>query len=381
MKFSTRAIHVGYDHHQHNRAVMPPIYQSSVFVHDSVGETLPFSYARTGTPTRDALETCLASLEGGRFGMAFSSGMAAIDAVLRATIAPGDEVIAVADLYGGAWRLLTKVLEPAGVKVTFLDLSDPAALAAALTPRVKLLWLESPSNPLLKLVDVAALSAIARAAGVPVAIDNTFATPYLQTPLAQGADIVVHSATKYLGGHSDVLLGGVVVDNEDLARKIRFIQNSTGAVPGPQDCFLTLRGIKTLALRMERHCDNAEQLAAWLNTHPAIGKVFYPGLPDHPQHELAKRQMKRFGGIISIVLADDSRAGASRFAERLRLFALAESLGGVESLINHSSTMSHGSMSAADKASRGISEGVVRLSIGIEDLDDLREDLAQALER
>lgn len=381
MKFSTRAIHVGYDHHQHNRAVMPPIYQSSVFVHDSVGETLPFSYARTGTPTRDALETCLASLEGGRFGMAFSSGMAAIDAVLRATIAPGDEVIAVADLYGGAWRLLTKVLEPAGVKVTFLDVSDPAALAAALTPRVKLLWLESPSNPLLKLVDVAALSALARAAGVPVAIDNTFATPYLQTPLAQGADIVVHSATKYLGGHSDVLLGGVVVDNEELARKIRFIQNSTGAVPGPQDCFLTLRGIKTLALRMERHCDNAEQLAVWLNTHPAIGKVFYPGLPDHPQHELAKRQMKRFGGIISIVLADDSRAGASRFAEQLRLFALAESLGGVESLINHSSTMSHGSMSAADKASRGISEGLVRLSIGIEDLDDLREDLAQALER
>ena len=379
MKFATRAIHVGYDHHQHNRAVMPPIYQSSVFVHDTVGEALPFSYARTGTPTRDALETCLASLEGGRFAMAFSSGMAAIDAVLRAVVAPGDEIVAVADLYGGAWRLLTRVLEPAGIKVTFADLSDPGALREVLNPAVKLVWLESPSNPLLKLVDIEALSAIAHEAGVPVAIDNTFATPYLQTPLALGADIVVHSATKYLGGHSDVLLGAAVVNDDALARKIRFIQNSTGAVPGPQDCFLVLRGIKTLALRMERHCDSAQTIARWLASHPGVGAVYYPGLPDHPDHSLAQRQMARFGGIISLRLAEDTRVAAGRFAERLRLFALAESLGGVESLINHSATMSHGSMSEQDKALRGISEGLVRLSVGIEDVADLLEDLGQAL--
>jgi cystathionine beta-lyase/cystathionine gamma-synthase len=379
MKFATKTIHSGYDHHQHNRALMPPVYQTSAFAHDHVGEALEFGYARTGTPTRAALEACLAALENATHGFAFGSGMAAIDAVLRATLQPGDEVLAVADLYGGAYRLLTQVMAPAGITVRFADLSDPASLADALTPATRLLWLESPTNPLLNLVDIAALAAVAHQHGVKVAVDNTFATPYLQNPLDLGADIVMHSATKYLGGHSDVLLGLVAVKDEELAKSIKFIQNATGGVPGPQDCFLTLRGIKTLHLRMERHCDNAERVAAFLATHPAIEKVFYPGLADHPQHELAQRQMRRFGGIVTVYLKDDSRAAASRVAERLQYFLLAESLGGVESLVNHSYTMSHGGMPPEQKAALGIREGQLRFSVGIEDIDDLLADLAQAL--
>jgi cystathionine beta-lyase/cystathionine gamma-synthase len=305
--------------------------------------------------------------------------MAAIDAVLRATLQPGDEVIAVADLYGGAYRILDKVMQPLGIKVTFADLSDAANLSAAIGPQTRLVWLETPTNPLLNLVDVAALSAIAHAHGAKVAVDNTFATPYLQNPLQQGADIVVHSATKYLGGHSDVLLGLVAVNDEALFKAIKFIQNAAGAVPGPQDCFLTLRGIKTLALRMDRHCDNAERVAAYLQQHPAIEKVFFPGLPEHPGHALARRQMRRFGGIVTIYLKDNSREAASRVASRLQLFMLAESLGGVESLVNHSYTMSHGGMPPAQKAALGIREGQLRLSIGIEDIDDILADLAQAL--
>ncbi|QEL57685.1 trans-sulfuration enzyme family protein [Chromobacterium paludis] len=379
MKFSTRAIHVGYDSADHNRSVMPPLYQTSAFAYDHVGEAMPFVYARSGNPTRSALEDCLASLEEARHGLAFSSGMAAIDAVLRASLKPGDEVLAVANLYGGAYRLLTQVMQPAGIHVRFVDLSDPALLEAAISPATRLLWLESPTNPLLGLVDIAALSAIAHRHGVKVAVDNTFATPYLQRPLTLGADIVVHSATKYLGGHSDVLLGLVAVSDDKLFQDIRFVQNAAGAVPGPQDCFLTLRGIKTLALRMERHCDNAEKVADFLSRHDKVAQVFYPGLPEHPDHALAKRQMKRFGGIVSIRLREDSREAASRFAQKLRLFALAESLGGVESLVNHSYTMSHGSMPAERKAALGIVEGGLRLSVGIEDIDDLLADLEQAL--
>ncbi|MDN0082132.1 PLP-dependent aspartate aminotransferase family protein [Crenobacter sp. SG2305] len=379
MKFATRAIHIGHDADQHNRSVMPPLYQTSVFAHHHVGEELPYSYARSGTPTRAALEDCLASLENARYGLAFSSGMAAIDAVLRASLKPGDAVLAVADLYGGAYRLLTRVLAEQGIEVRFADLSDPASLADQLTANVKLLWLESPTNPLLGIVDIAALSAEAHRYGVAVAVDNTFATPYLQNPLELGADIVVHSATKYLGGHSDVLLGLVALNDEARYKAIRFIQNSTGAVPGPQDCFLTLRGIKTLALRMDRHCDNAERVAAFLEAHPAIERVFYPGLPEFPNHALATKQMRRFGGIVSVYLKDDSREAASRVAERLKLFALAESLGGVESLVNHSATMSHGSVPVEQKQKLGIREGLLRLSIGIEDIDDLLADLAQAL--
>jgi len=379
MKFATKTIHSGYDNTQHQRSVMPPIYQTSAFAHAAVGEQLPFSYARTGTPTRAALEGCLAALENAAHGLAFASGMAAIDAVMRAMLKPGDEVIAQQDIYGGAYRLLTQVLAPAGVKVTFLDLSDATRLDAALNPAVKLLWLETPSNPLLNLVDVAELSRRARQAGVRVAVDNTFATPYLQNPLDQGADVVVHSATKYLGGHSDVLLGMVALNDEALFKDIRFMQSAAGAVPGPQDCFLTLRGLKTLHLRMDRHCDNTERVAQWLTTQPAVERVFYPGLVIHPGHELARRQMKRFGGIVTIYLRENTREAASRVAERLQLFALAESLGGVESLVNHSATMSHGSMPAEQKAALGIREGQLRLSVGIEDIDDILADLAQAL--
>ncbi|UTH76545.1 PLP-dependent aspartate aminotransferase family protein [Chromobacterium sp. IIBBL 290-4] len=379
MEFATRAIHIGYDNADHNRSVMPPLYQTSAFAFDHVGEDLRFAYARTGNPTRSALQECFASLEEAKHGLAFSSGMAAIDAVLRACLKPGDEVVAVADLYGGAYRLLTRLLQPMGIKVRFVDLTQPANLEAALTPSTRVLWLESPTNPLLGMVDIAALSAIAHRHDVKVAVDNTFATPYLQRPLTLGADIVVHSATKYLGGHSDVLLGLVAVSDDKLFHDIRFVQNAAGAVPGPQDCFLTLRGIKTLALRMDRHCDNAEQVAAWLTRQPAIAKVYYPGLPEHQGHALAKRQMKRFGGIISIRLADNSREAASRFAQRLKLFALAESLGGVESLVNHSYTMSHGGMPAEQKAILGIEDGGLRLSIGIEDIGDILADLEQAL--
>lgn len=381
MKFATRAIHSGYDPLQQGRAVMPPIYQTSAFAHRQVGEDLPFSYARTGTPTRAALEACVASLENAAHGLAFSSGMAAIDAVMRALLKPGDEVVAQQDIYGGAFRLLTRVMAPAGIKVTFADLTDPATLATVLNPSVRLVWLETPSNPLLNLVDIAALAAVAHRAGARVAVDNTFATPYLQTPLDLGADVVVHSATKYLAGHSDVLMGMVALSDPDLFQAIRFLQNSTGAVPGPQDCFLALRGIKTLPLRMERHCDNAERVAAWLTERNEIEQVFYPGLATHPGHALAARQMRRFGGIVTLYLADNSREAASRVAERLQLFALAESLGGVESLVNHSATMSHGSLPPEDKARLGVREGMLRLSVGIEDCDDLLADLAQALAR
>jgi cystathionine beta-lyase/cystathionine gamma-synthase len=379
MKFATKAIHIGHDPAQHNRAVMPPIYQTSVFAFDTIGEDLPFAYGRSGTPTRSALEQCIAALENAKYGLAFASGMAAIDAVLRATLKPGDEVIAVADLYGGAYRLLTRVMQPLGVAVRFVDLTNPAALTEQLSPATKLLWLESPTNPLLNLVDIENLAKIAHAANVKVAVDNTFATPYLQNPLELGADVVVHSATKYLGGHSDAMHGLVALNDDALHKDIRFILNAAGAVPGPQDSFLVLRGIKTLALRMERHCDNAERAAAWLQTQPAVEKVFYPGLPEHPAHQLARRQQRRFGGIVSIYLKDDRREAAARVVEKLKLFTLAESLGGVESLINHSASMSHASLPPSRRAELGIREGLLRLSLGVEDIDDLLEDLAQAL--
>ena len=379
MKFATKAIHAGFDHHDHQRALMPPIYQTSAFAHDEVGEQLDFAYARTGTPTRAVLEANFAALEDAAHGMAFASGMAAIDAVLRAVLQPGDEVIAVADLYGGAYRILSTVMAAQGIKVTFADLSDAANLRAAISKQTKLVWLETPTNPLLNLVDIRTLADIAHEFGAKVAVDNTFATPYLQNPLNQGADIVVHSATKYLGGHSDVLLGLVAVNDGELFKAIKFIQNAAGAVPGPQDCFLTLRGIKTLPLRMDRHCDNAEKVATFLDGHPAIEKVFFPGLPQHPGHALAKRQMRRFGGIVTVYLKENTRAAASRVASRLQLFMLAESLGGVESLVNHSYTMSHGGMPPEQKAALGIRDGQLRLSVGIEDIDDILADLAQAL--
>ncbi len=380
MKFATRAIHAGYERDPATHAVMPPVYQTSIFSYDRLGDEQPYSYSRSANPTRAALEANVAALEGMQYGLAFGSGMAAIDAVLRATLVAGDEVIALADCYGGAYRLLTRIYAPAGVTVTFLDLTTrPELLEDAIGERTRLVWLESPTNPLLKLVDLPRVAAICRARGVTTAIDNTFASPYLQNPRDSGIDIVMHSATKYLAGHSDVILGVVCTDNEQLAARLRLVQNSAGAVPGPQDCFLALRGIKTLALRMQRHCDNAMAVAGFLATHPAIDKVIYPGLPTHPQHELASRQMRGFGGVVTIYLKDDSRAAAARVAERLQWFALGESLGGVESIVNHSATMSHGSMPAGVKQALGIREGMLRLSVGIEDVDDLLADLAQAL--
>lgn len=381
MKFATKAIHAGYVPDAGAHAVMPPIYQTSIFVHDTLDSGQPYSYSRSANPTRAALEANVAALENARHGLAFGSGMAAIDAVLRAVLRPGDEVIAVADLYGGAYRLLTRLYADMGVKVTFADLREPAVLDTLITPATKLVWLESPTNPLLNLVDLAAVAAICRTHGVTSAIDNTFASPYLQNPLDLGIDVVMHSATKYLGGHSDVILGVVALNDDALYQQIRLVQNSAGNVPGPQDCFLILRGIKTLALRMERHCANAQRVAEWLERQPAIERVFYPGLPSHPQHELACRQMRGFGGVVTVYLKDDSRAAAGWVAERLQLFALGESLGGVESIVNHSATMSHGSMPAAQKAALGIREGMLRLSIGIEDVDDLIADLTQALAR
>ncbi|MCG9064216.1 PLP-dependent aspartate aminotransferase family protein [Laribacter hongkongensis] len=380
MKFATRAIHAGYERDPATHAVMPPVYQTSIFSYDRLGDEQPYSYSRSANPTRAALEANVAALEGMQYGLAFGSGMAAIDAVLRATLVAGDEVIALADCYGGAYRLLTRIYAPAGVTVTFLDLTThPEQLEDAIGERTRLVWLESPTNPLLKLVDLPRVAAICRARGVTTAIDNTFASPYLQNPRDSGIDIVMHSATKYLAGHSDVILGVVCTDNEQLAARLKLVQNSAGAVPGPQDCFLALRGIKTLALRMQRHCDNALAVAGFLATHPAIDKVIYPGLPTHPQHELASRQMRGFGGVVTIYLKDDSRAAAARVAERLQWFALGESLGGVESIVNHSATMSHGSMPAGVKQALGIREGMLRLSVGIEDVDDLLADLAQAL--
>ncbi|MCG9059899.1 PLP-dependent aspartate aminotransferase family protein [Laribacter hongkongensis] len=380
MKFATRAIHAGYERDPATHAVMPPVYQTSIFSYDRLGDEQPYSYSRSANPTRAALEANVAALEGMQYGLAFGSGMAAIDAVLRATLVAGDEVIALADCYGGAYRLLTRIYAPAGVTVTFLDLTTrPEQLEDAIGERTRLVWLESPTNPLLKLVDLPRVAALCRARGVTTAIDNTFASPYLQNPRDSGIDIVMHSATKYLAGHSDVILGVVCTDNEQLAARLKLVQNSVGAVPGPQDCFLALRGIKTLALRMQRHCDNAMAVAGFLATHPAIDKVIYPGLPTHPQHELANRQMRGFGGVVTIYLKDDSRAAAARVAERLQWFALGESLGGVESIVNHSATMSHGSMPAGVKQALGIREGMLRLSVGIEDVDDLLADLAQAL--
>ncbi len=380
MKFATRAIHAGYERDPATHAVMPPVYQTSIFSYDRLGDEQPYSYSRSANPTRAALEANVAALEGMQYGLAFGSGMAAIDAVLRATLAAGDEVIAVADCYGGAYRLLTRIHAPAGVTVTFLDLTTrPEQLEDAIGERTRLVWLESPTNPLLKLVDLPRVAAICRARGVTTAIDNTFASPYLQNPRESGIDIVMHSATKYLAGHSDVIMGVVCTDNEQLAARLKLVQNSAGAVPGPQDCFLTLRGIKTLALRMQRHCDNALAVAGFLATHPAIDKVIYPGLPTHPQHELACRQMRGFGGVVTICLKDDTREAAARVAERLQWFALGESLGGVESIVNHSATMSHGSMPAEVKKALGIREGMLRLSVGIEDVDDLLADLEQAL--
>jgi cystathionine gamma-lyase len=374
--FATLAIHAGQDADPATGATVVPIYATSTYTQEAPGHHKGYEYSRSGNPTRTALETCLAALEGGERGLAFASGLAASTAVL-ALLKPGDEVAAAADLYGGTYRLLERVFRPWGLVTRYTDDPSLAGFRRIVTPKTKLVWVETPTNPLLQILDIAALAELAHQAGALLAVDNTFASPYLQQPLRLGADLVVHSTTKYLGGHSDVV-GGAVVGRKDLLQPIAFYQNAAGGVPGPFDAFLTLRGIKTLAVRMERHCANARQLAAWLARQPQVKRLYYPGLPQHPGHELARKQMRDFGGMISLTLAGGKEA-ALRLMTRTRLFSLAESLGGVESLISHPATMTHASIPAEVRQARGVEDGLVRLSVGIEDVADLQADLQQAL--
>lgn len=380
--FATRVIHAGQQPDPSTGAIMPPIYATSTYVQKSPGVHQGYDYARTRNPTRDALEACVADLESGFRGFAFSSGMAATATVLE-TLPSGSHVIASDDLYGGTFRIFERVRkQSANLNFTFVDLSDPTRLEAALKPETKLVWIETPSNPLLKLIDLEAISRVAKKHKLLAVADNTFATPWIQRPLEIGFDLVVHSMTKYLNGHSDMIGGAVIVGNQnknsELAERLAFLQNAVGAILGPFDSFLALRGIKTLAVRMERHCHNAYELAQWLSRESKIGEVRYPGLSSHPQHSLAKQQMRAFGGMVTIKLATDLN-GSKRFLERCQVFALAESLGGVESLIEHPAIMTHASIPAEQRAALGIDDSLVRLSVGIEDLADLKADLSAAL--
>ena len=380
MHFDTEIIHSSYNPDEHNRAIMPPIYQNSMFAMHQIGENIPYRYSRLANPTRKILEDTVAELEHGCAGFAFGSGMAGIDAVFRTVLRPGDTIIAVADIYGGAYDLLTEVYAQWGVNVVFADLTLPENLDKLLAEhKVKLVWLESPSNPLLRLVDIPLLAQKAKAAGAVVGIDNTFATPYLQNPLDMGCDIVFHSATKYLCGHSDVLMGIVVAKEEAWAQRLQSTLVNTGGIAGPMDCALVLRGIKTLSVRMKQHLANAAELARRLEQHPAVAKVFYPGLSSHEHHELAKRQMRGFGGVVSVYLKKDSQAAADSVIRNLKLLHMAASLGGVESLVNHSFSQSHSGMSPAVKEKLGIREGLLRFSVGIEDIEDIWRDIDTAL--
>ena len=379
LQLGTLAIHGGQSPDPSTGAVMPPIYATSTYAQSSPGVHQGFEYSRTHNPTRFAYERCVATLERGSRGFAFASGLAATSTLLE-LLDSGDHVIAMDDVYGGSFRLFERVRRrSAGLDFSWVDLTDPAKFEAAITPKTKLVWIETPTNPLLKIVDIAAIAAIAKRRGLLVAVDNTFASPMLQRPLEHGADIVMHSATKFINGHSDIVGGLLVVgDNDELGEQLGFLQNSVGAVQGPFDSFLALRGLKTLHLRMRAHCDNALALAQWLQEQAAVTEVIYPGLPSHPHHELAKRQMDGFGGMLSIRLKGGFEA-AKRFCERLQLFTLAESLGGVESLVNHPAVMTHASIPPARRAELGIGDELVRLSVGVEDVADLRADLAQAL--
>lgn len=380
MKFDTATIHAAYDHNEHQRAIMPPLYQNSMFAMHEIGEKIPYRYSRLSNPTRQILEDTVAELEQGTHGFAFASGMAAVDCIWRTFLRPGDVIVAVADIYGGSYDLLTEVYAKWGVQVIFADLTDAAHLDAHLASgKVKMVWLETPSNPLLRLVDIQKLAQKAKQAGALVGIDNTFATPYLQNPLQMGCDIVFHSATKYLCGHSDVLMGVVVVKDEKLAKPLRSMMVNTGGVAGPMDCWLVLRGLKTLAVRMKQHLHNAQIIAERLQNHPAVEKVFYPGLPTHSQHELAKQQMRGFGAVVSVYLKNDSKAAANTVIKNLKILKMAASLGGVESLVNHSYSQSHSGMAHEVKIKAGIREGLLRFSIGIENVEDIFADINQAL--
>ena len=378
MKFNTKTIHGGQQHDPSTGAVMTPIYQTSTFVQKSPGVHGGYEYSRAANPTRTALENSLASIENGTRGLAFSSGLAATDCVLR-MLKAGDEVIAMDDLYGGTYRMFTRVYKDTGIKFHFVDMNDLEKFESLFNENTKLVWVETPTNPLMKLADIEAVAKISKSKNVLFAVDNTFATPYLQQPLDMGADIVMHSATKYLGGHSDLIAGALIVKDEALGEQLHFLQFATGATLGPQDSYLVLRGIKTLHLRMQRHCENGEKVAAYLNSHAKIKTVFYPGLESHPFHDVAKKQMKGFGGMVSFVFESGAKADAIKFLENLKVFTLAESLGGVESLANHPALMTHASIPEDKRKEIGISDDLVRLSVGIEDIDDLIADLEQAL--
>ena len=378
MKFNTKTIHGGQILEKGYNAVMPPIYQTSTYAQKSPGTHKGFEYSRTHNPTRTALENSLASIENGKYGLAFGSGLAAIDAVLK-LLKPGDEVISTNDLYGGSYRLFTKIFEKYGLVFHFINMQDLSDVEKLINKKTKLIWVETPTNPMMNVVDISALSLIAKKHEILLGVDNTFATPYLQQPLKLGADIVMHSATKYLAGHSDVVLGALVVDNKELSEKLYFIQNASGAICGPMDSFLTLRGIKTLHVRMQRHCENAHTVANFLNDHPKIEKVYWPGLKSHTNHNIAIDQMKDFGAMISFTTKGNDYEKSIKIIESLKIFTLAESLGGVESLAGHPASMTHASIPKLEREKTGVVDSLIRLSVGIEDSEDLIQDLNQAI--
>lgn len=378
MKFATKVIHAGIEPDATSGAIMTPIFQTSTYVQDAPGVHKGFEYARTQNPTRNVLQEQLAALENGNHGICFASGLAATDAIVK-LFQQGDHIISCNDLYGGTYRIFTKVYGKFGMEFSFVDMTDIANIENAITPKTKLIWVETPTNPMLNIVDIAAVCALAKKHNLLVCVDNTFASPYLQTPLDLGADMVIHSATKYLGGHSDVIHGAIVVKDKTLADQLYFIQNASGAVPGPQDCFLILRGIKTLHIRVQRACENAEKIAQFLAQHPSTATVNYPGFTAHKGHEIAKKQMKLFGAMVSFSLKDDSLEAAHKVLSTTKLFSLAESLGGVESLIGHPASMTHGSIPLEERKKTGVVDSLIRLSVGIEDADDLIEDLKAAI--
>lgn len=378
MKFGTKVIHAGQDPDPSTGAIMTPIYQTSTYVQKSPGNHKGFAYARGKNPTRAALERCLAELENAKYCLCFSSGMGATDAVAK-LLRPGDEVIAGDDLYGGTYRMFTKIFAHYGIKFHFVDLKNPVNITKHVHAQTKLLWAETPTNPTMQVIDIAACAKIAKKHKLIFAVDNTFASPYLQTPMDLGADIVMHSVTKYLGGHSDVVMGALCVNDVQLHEQLSFILNSCGANPGPMDSFLVLRGIKTLHVRMERHCENGRKVAEFLKAHPKIDKVYWPGFPDHPNHEIAKKQMRDFGGMIAFTLKNGAMENTFKLASSFKVFSLAESLGGVESLVNHPATMTHASIPKEERERVGVTDGLLRLSVGIEDIGDLIDDLQQAL--
>lgn len=378
MKLATRLVHAGMEPDPSTGAIMTPIYQTSTYVQSAPGAHKGYEYARSQNPTRKALEDAVAQIENGQYGLVFSSGVAATDAVIK-LLQPGNEVICANDMYGGTYRLFTKVFEKFGIRFHYVDTTNPENVKGAVTENTRLIWLETPTNPLMNITDIAAISSIAKAAGALLCVDNTFASPALQNPLDLGADIVMHSATKYLGGHSDVIQGCLVMNDAALREQLYFIQKSCGAVPGPMDCFLVLRGIKTLGVRMKAHCENGAAIAHWLRQHPRVKKVYWPGFEDHPGYAIAKQQMRGFGGMISFELVNDSVEEARRVLSSTHLFSLAESLGGVESLINHPASMTHASIPREERIKNGLSDSLIRLSVGIEDAEDLIADIQQAI--